>query len=169
MISVRVKTGFTLLELLIVIVIIAIGTTAIIPQIGQRIPGCQTIENSKNILVAMRLARQFARTSGEITIFVLDTNEMSFAVKTKSSLSDSRAKKSNFLVRRQLLGKNTKIVQLAGFTPIGGEQGLIFWPDGSTNTADIILTTEKKSNFGKWHLHVDSDGSTSLSEVFQNG
>ncbi len=160
--------GFTLVELLLVLVLIAISMAAITPRIGESISGWQVRESSKNILAVIRLARQMAITMQEVMVFALDTDNTSFAVKSVSHSPVSVDISNNLLVPRQFLGEGVKIVQLEGFDQLGNERVIVFWPDGSANKAHFTLAAEKNSGNSEWHILVENDGSVVLREVLKN-
>lgn len=160
--------GFTLVELLLVLVLIAISMAAIIPRIGESISGWQVRENSKNMLAVIRLARQMAITMQEVMVFVLDSDSTSFAVKSVSHSPGSSDISNDFLVPRQFLGEGVKIVQLEGFDQLGSERVIVFWPDGRAKKAHFTLATEKDSGKAEWHIFVENDGSVVLHEVLEN-
>lgn len=160
--------GFTLVELLLVLVLIAISMATIMPRFSGSIPGWQVRESSQNMLATIRLAQQFALTRQEIVAFVLDADSGSFAIRCISDSVDLGSKSNDFLVPRQFLGKDVKIVKLAGFKQIGNKKGLVFWPDGRTEAASVTLTGSKDSKTAEWHILVENDGSTVLQELFRN-
>jgi len=160
--------GFTLVELLLVLVLIAISMAAITPRIGESISGWQVRESSKNILAVIRLARRIAITLQEVVVFALDSDSTSFAVKSVSHYPDSSEISNDFLVPRQFLGEGVKIVQLEGFDEIGSERVIVFWPDGGAKKAHFTLAAEKDSRMAEWHIFVGNDGSVALREVLKN-
>lgn len=164
----KVVEAFTLVELLLVLVLIAISMATIMPRLGRSIPGWQVRESSKSMLATIRLARLLALTRQDVVVFVVDANDASFAVRRVGSLTDSHDIGNDFLVSRQFLGENLEIVQLEGFDQIGNEKGLAFWPDGKTKTAQVTLATKPDSEIAEWHIVVRSDGSAVLQEVLGN-
>lgn len=158
--------GFTLIELLLVLVLMAISVATIVPRIGESVYGWQVREISKNMLATIKLAQQLALTRQEIIFFALDTDSTSFTIKKASHTASSRGTSNESLVPRQFLGKGVKIVQLEGFQEIDNEKILVFWPDGRTEKAHVILTAEKDSKTTQWHIFVENDGSAVLQEVF---
>lgn len=160
--------GFTLVELLLVLVLIAVSMAAITPRIGESISGWQVKESSKNMLAAIRLARQMAITSQQVMVFALDSDSTSFTVKSVIHSPGSSEISNDFLVPRQFLGEGVKIVQLEGFDQLGGERVIVFWPDGRAKKTHFTLTAEKDGQIAKWHIFVESEGSVVLQEVLKN-
>ncbi len=160
--------GFTLVELLLVLVLIAISMAAITPRIGESISGWQVRESSKNILAVIRLARQRAITMQEVIVFALDSDGTGFTVKSVGQSSGSSDISNDLLVPRQFLGEGVKIVQLEGFDWLGTERVIVFWPDGRAKKAHFALATEKDSGKAEWHIFVENDGSVVLREVLKN-
>ena len=160
--------GFTLVELLLVLVLIAISMAAITPRIGESISGWQVRESSKNMLAVIRLARQMAITMQEVMVFALDSDSTSFAVKSVRHSPGSSDISNDFLVPRQFLGEGVKIVQLEGFDQLGSERVIVFWPDGRAKKAHFTLAAEKDSGKAEWHIFVENDGSVVLREVLKN-
>jgi prepilin-type N-terminal cleavage/methylation domain-containing protein len=160
--------GFTLVELLLVLVLIAISMAAITPRIGDSISGWQVRESSKNILAVIRLARQMALTLQEVMVFALDSDSTSFSVKSVGHYPDSSEISNDFLVPRQFLGEGVKIVQTEGFEQLGSKRIIVFWPDGSAKKAHFTLAAEKDGRMAEWHIFVENDGSVVLREVLKN-
>ena len=160
--------AFTFIELLLVLILIAISIATITPRLGESACGWQVRESSKNMLAAIRLTQQLAITRQEIITFVLDTESASFSVKSLSQYADSEGRRNDSLIPRQFLGKDVKITQLEGFKQIGSKKGLVFWPDGTTKKAHLILTAERDGEMMEWHISVENDGSAVLQEVFKN-
>jgi prepilin-type N-terminal cleavage/methylation domain-containing protein len=157
--------GFTLIELLLVLVLIAITVATIVPRIGNSVSGWHVREISKNMLATIRIARQLALTSQEVIFFTLNNDSTSFTIKKSSRTVDLYGTSDESLVPRQFLGKGATIVRLEGFQNIGNEKRLVFWPDGRTEKAHVILTAEKDSKTIQWHIFVENDGSAILREV----
>jgi prepilin-type N-terminal cleavage/methylation domain-containing protein len=157
--------GFTLIELLLVLVLMAISVATIVPRIGDSVSGWQIREISKNMLATIKLSRQLALTRQEVIFFVLDTDSTSFTIKKAGHTFDLYGKTDESLVPRQFLGNGATIVRLEGFQHIGNEKSLVFWPDGRTEKAHVILTSEKDSKAAQWHICIDNDGSAVLQEV----
>jgi type II secretion system protein H len=160
-------SGFTLVELLLVLVLIAITMAAIAPQLRGSIAAWQLRESSKNMLTAIRLARQFALTTQEITVFALDANNASFTVKRIDSSVDSDSPSNDLLVQRQFLDQSVKIVNVEGFEQIGREKSLVFWTDGRAKNAHLTLAADKNAGTTEWHISVKDDGSVSIEEVLR--
>jgi prepilin-type N-terminal cleavage/methylation domain-containing protein len=164
----KLTCAFTLIELLLVLVIIAIAMATITPRLGDSMSGWQVRENTKNMLSTIKLARQLALTRQEIIVFVLDNKNKSYTVRSLSKPESSEGTSNGNLVPKQFLGEDVKIVQLEGFKQLGNEKNLIFWPDGRTETAHIISTTKKNNKATEWHIYVENDGSAVLQEVSKN-
>lgn len=160
--------GFTLVELLLVLVLIAISMAAITPRIGESISGWQVRESSKNMLTVIRLARQMAITMQEVMVFALDTDSTGFSVKSVSHYPPSSDISNDFLVPRQFLGEGVKIVQFEGFDKLGSERVIVFWPDGRAKKTHFTLAAEKDGGKTEWHIFVENDGSVVLREVLKN-
>ncbi|MBW7989243.1 MAG: prepilin-type N-terminal cleavage/methylation domain-containing protein [Planctomycetes bacterium] len=157
--------GFTLVELLLVLVLMAISVATIVPRIGDSVSGWQVREISKNMLATIKLSRQLALTRQEVIFFALDTDSTSFTIKKAGRTVDLYGTAEESLVPRQFLGKGATIVRLEGFQDIGNEKSLVFWPDGRTEKAHVILTSEKDSKTAQWHIFIENDGSAVLREV----
>lgn len=160
--------GFTLVELLLVLALIAISIAAITPRLGESISGWQVRESSKNMLAAIRLARQLAITRQDVMVFALDADSASFTIRSVSHSPSSGSISNDFFVPRQFFGKGVKIVQLEGFDQVGSEKVIVFWPDGMAKKAHVTLAAETDSGMAEWHIFVENDGSVVLQEVFKN-
>lgn len=158
--------GFTLVELMLVIVLMTIGTVAIVPGLGRSIPGWEAKEESMNMLSTIRMARQFALTGQRATGFILNANNTGYAVKALADSGDLHSKDNDFLIVRKFSGKSVKITQLEGFERIGNKEVLVFWPDGRGGDAHIKLTADADSGLAGWDIYIKADGSVNLEEVF---
>jgi prepilin-type N-terminal cleavage/methylation domain-containing protein len=160
----KLRYGFNLIELLLVLVLIAITVATIIPRIGNSASGWQIREISKNMIAMIRIARQLALTQQEVMVFSLNTDSASFTIKKADQIVDMYDKANESLVPRQFLGKGATIVRLDGFHDAGNEKKLVFWPDGRTSKAHVILTSDNDSETTHWHIFIEDDGSTVLRE-----
>ena len=161
-------SGFTLIELFLVVIIIGISIATIMPQLSGSAHGWQGRGTSKNMLAAIRLTQQLAVTRQEIMAFVLDTKSDSFFIKSLNQYRNPGDKSDDFPIPKQFLNKDVKITQLEGFRQIGNDKGLVFWPDGTTQKAHLTLTAERSGEVTEWHISVEDDGSAALQEVFKN-
>jgi len=157
--------AFTLIELLLVLVLVAISIATITPRLSESVSGWQAKECYKNMLAAIQLARQLALVRQEITVFALDVDRGSFTVESASQSAGSHGTGNDFWVPRQFIGKDVKIVQLEGFTQFGSEKDLVFWPDGSTERAHITLANKKDSKAIQWHIFVEDNGAATGRQV----
>ncbi len=161
----KLMCGFTLIELLLVLVLIAITVATIIPRIGNSVSGWQVREISKNILATIKIARQFALTRQDVILFTLNNDSTSFTIKKAGRTVDLYGMADESLVPRQFLGKGAIIIRLEGFRDINNEKSLVFWPDGRTEKAQVILAAEKDGKTVQWHIFIEKDGSAVLREV----
>jgi len=120
--------GFTLLELLVVLAIIALILAVTPPLITAAIPGAELKASARQVAAGLRLAREEAIRTGRDVAFTLDLETHSFEV-------DGR-------FRRGKLPKGLDLKLEAAETEMLDEhRGAVrFFPDGSSTGGRIILT-----------------------------
>jgi general secretion pathway protein H len=120
--------GFTLLELLVVLAIIALLLAITPPLITAAIPGAELKASARRVAAGLRLAREEAIRTGHDVAFTLDLETRSFEV-------DGR-------FRRGKLPKGLDLKLEAAETEMLDEQrgAVRFFPDGSSTGGRVILS-----------------------------
>ena len=119
--------GFTLVELLVVLGIIALLLTLASPMISRGLPGAALKTAASDIAQGLRRTQSAAITGNAEAVFSLDTEARSF--------SAGRA------ARRQALPEEISLRLIVGEQEIEGSAGGIrFFPDGSSTGGRVSLT-----------------------------
>lgn len=123
----RSSRGFTLLELLVVLTIAAAATAFAVPNLGRAIEAMQFRSATREILSALRYARNRAVTHGRPTQFHLDVERRYYEVEGKDG-------------RHPLPGGIDLGMVTAESLLTSGESGVIrFFPDGSSTGGRVSL------------------------------
>ncbi len=157
--------GFTLLELLLVLVLIAISAATIIPRLGTGTLGRQLEEVAKNVRAMIGLARDLAATNQSVTALMIDTNSNCLEIADIGSDFNSQSKNAQMMIRRQYIDDKIEIKVLEGSQQISDKKALIFRPDGRTQGGTIVLEENGEDTGAKWEILIECDGSTVLREI----
>jgi len=123
----REEGGFTLLELLVVMVLMALVMGVVAPRIANILPGAQFKQTAREMTVTLRQARQEAMTRGRDAIVSFDLDARSYG----PSPGGARRNWGERLVLE---------VQVPESQMRAGEQpSIVFYPDGSSSGARIEL------------------------------
>lgn len=158
------RRAFTLLELLLVLALVAISMAAVVPHLNGTLNQWQLREGVRNLETTLRLASQWARVKQEAVAFALDVQSRTFALR---SLQDGPSANRTFpAVGRQSLGRGVEITRLEGLIDVGQEKVLVFWPDGTSEAATIVLTSGRTDSGQKtlWQIALDGRGTIRCQE-----
>lgn len=130
--------GFTLLELLVVLAILAFAALIALPRMGGGLPGAELDAGARQIAAALNEARALAVARNKTIRFALDGNQRRFTV------GDSR---------EASLPEKLGITLITGAIDVTGQaSGAIrFFPDGSSTGGRIELS----GRAGKRSVEVD--------------
>jgi len=123
----RASTGFSLIELLVVLLILGITAAVVAPRLGNN-AGMEARNEARALLATLRLARSMAIASQHTVVVTIDVAQRNYR------LNDSKP------IR---LTEDSQIKFIAAPAGIVDEQigELRFYPDGSTSGANIRLQT----------------------------
>ncbi len=124
--------GFTILELLVVLVIAAIMVAVTPPLISSAIPGVELKSAARKVAAALRMARSQAISSRLETTFSIDVEERLFSV------SGSK--------RTHSLPDDIKISLLTVESETSGEDAgaIRFFPQGGATGGRVTLSQDKR-------------------------
>jgi general secretion pathway protein H len=126
----RRSSGFTLLELVVVLAIAALLLAVTPPLITAALPGVELKASARRVASGLRLAREEAIRSGRDTAFTLDVEERRYKVGDRfrdGRLPDGLTLKLE-AAQKEMLNEHTGAVR--------------FFPDGSSTGGRIILAYE---------------------------
>ncbi len=129
----RRTAGFTLLELLVVLVLMALMTGLAIPLISAGTPGAQIKAASRELLVGLRQAREQAIVSRQPAAMSVNVDERRFQI-----TGQTRA--------FQLPGKLQIGLFVADAEDNGKLGSFIFYPDGSSTGGRITVSLDGQTN-----------------------
>lgn len=128
---IRWTAGFTLLEMLVVLTILALVAAVAVPRFAAPPDGLRLEATSRTIVGALRLTRAASVARGTETVFVVDVEQRTFqspATPLQRFPSDIAAK--------------LKIADPERLSPSAG--GFRFFPDGSSTGGDLVLSLRGK-------------------------
>ncbi len=143
------QRGFTLLELMVVLVIAAIMMTVVPPMISSALPGAQLKSAARQLAAGLRSARNQALVSRQETSLVVDLEKHRFRVS---------GRKHDYPIPESL-----KIDLLTVESELLGEKrgGIRFFPQGGSTGGRITLSNGKRA------LGVDVDWLTGKVRILQ--
>lgn len=142
--------GFTLLELLIVLVIFTLLVALIPPMFSGAVPGARLKGAARDLAIALRYARSQAITRNK---------EMAVQLNLKTSEYTIGKDRTQTMPK----GIEMKVAQAAGSSSADETRRLVyFYPDGSSSGTRITLSGETRA----YHLYIDwLTGRTDISEA----
>jgi len=144
--EVRSSRGFTLLELLVVLVLMALITGLAVPLIAAGTPGAQLKASARDLLAGLRQAHDRAILTHEDTALSIDVQTRTFRLS-----GDPRV---------HTLAPKAQIGLFVADTEQGGEVGIFrFYPDGSSTGGRITLAQDGQT------YQIDVDWLTGLARL----
>ncbi|MBV2090211.1 MAG: GspH/FimT family pseudopilin [Candidatus Thiodiazotropha sp. (ex Ctena orbiculata)] len=132
--SSRKPAGFTLLELLIVLVIAAALVALVPPAINRVLPGVKLKGASQEMASAIRFLRGWSVSQGEQGLFLLDLEEKHYTITPREKVYE--------------IPQSAELKMVAASDEGDGEQqgGIRFFPDGSSSGGRITLSGGGRSH-----------------------
>lgn len=129
----RSTSGFTLLELLVVLVLMALMTGLAIPLISAGTPGAQIKAASRELMAGLRETREQAIVSRQPVALSINVDDRRFQIAGQPSAF-------------QLPGKLQIGLFVADVDDNGKVGSFIFYPDGSSTGGGVTLTLDGQTN-----------------------
>lgn len=145
----RSDSGFSLLELLIVLVILGFMAVLIPPRLSGVMISTQAKASARDIVSALRQTRSAAISTGQEQVFSLDLSKKSFTIKNNTT--------KNLPDKMQISLYTARTEQLSEL-----EGAIRFFPDGSSTGGRIRLT------MGNQQLYVDVNWLTGKVALLDN-
>lgn len=120
--------GFTLIEVVVALTIAALLTAATVPAIGRALDRARTNSSARELVAALKKARNEARTSGIDAVFTLDVTTHVYRV---ANGRDSALSISEGTALTLLTAESERLTPTAG--------SIRFFPDGSSTGGSITL------------------------------
>lgn len=134
--SLRVR-GFTLIELMAVIVLLAIALTAVTFSFSKSLQSAKIRGASRDLVAALRYTRGQAIVKGKPAVLLLDLDENSYSAPGKGSVK---------LPKGMNLRLTTAETEVVG----GNTGGIRFFPDGSSTGGHISVFQGQR----EWRVNV---------------
>lgn len=129
----RSNAGFTLLELLVVLVLMALMTGLAIPLISAGTPGAQIKAATRELLVGLRQAREQAIVTRQPATLTINVDDRRFQIS-----GNKRA--------FQLPGKLQIGLFVAAVEDNGKLGSFVFYPDGSSTGGRVAVSLDGQTN-----------------------
>jgi general secretion pathway protein H len=140
--GVRSQRGFSLLEMMVVLVIIAIGMTLAVPMIEGGFDSREVRRAARQIASTMHHCRGEALARGEVQELVINPNQNSIATTDWG--------------RWAVLTERAVIEKVEGGNPTGdGAVQILFFPNGSSSGADIVIASRKDRTRNRLRITMD--------------
>jgi prepilin-type N-terminal cleavage/methylation domain-containing protein len=152
--------AFTLLELLLVLVLIAISVAAIVPRFHATLGAWQLRETAWNLQAALRWGSQWAYARQEPVTFVLNVQRGVFSLTL--SPDEPSADRALLPMGWQPLGQGVSVARAEGLKDVGQEKVLVFRSDGTSEPAVIVLTNGGAGS--TWQIDLDGRGTVHCQE-----
>ncbi len=130
------RKGITLIELIVVVAIIAIGATLIAPNIGAWVPGYRLKSATREVVSAMRVAQMKAVSSNVWYRLNFDPANGKYSLETSPDLGNTWTKEGDDF------GLPTGI-NISGTTFTGNKA--IFYPDSTATNGTVNVVNTKGS------------------------
>jgi len=131
--SARASTGFTLLELMLVLVIAALAVGLVPPLLSAAMPGLQLKSTAREMAAALRYARDQAAARQSEAVVLLDLEEHHYTVSGRNK---------TFAIPDGLeVELDTVASELTG----DRSGGIRFYPDGSSTGGRVTLSRGERS------------------------
>jgi type II secretion system protein H len=149
--------GFTLIELIIVMALLATMLALALPKLNGFMTGRDLTEETRRLLALTRLARQEAVSRGQRMELWFDTKQGRYGLRSETTYGQDEVKPLEYKLADKLgiqvsdddvaaTDKKTKTKTAAA--GIQGETSILFWPDGSIDEDSptrIVLTENGKA------------------------
>ena len=125
------ETGFTLIEMLVVLAILTVTATFAVPLLSSGSEGVRLEMASSELAAALRVTRSAAITGNTQTTLMVDVDRRKFG----SSVVPERSFAPNI---------EAKLTFASGVRSAASDGGFRFFPDGSSSGGDVTLSLQGK-------------------------
>jgi general secretion pathway protein H len=125
------EAGFTLIEMLVVLTILALTTTMIVPLVSGGSEGSRLQMAASDLASAFRLTRSAAITRNRVMSLTIDVDTRTFS----SAVVSQRSFAPDI---------DAKLTYAAGLGSGSSNGGFRFFPDGSSTGGDVTLSLRGK-------------------------
>lgn len=148
------RRGFTLIELVLVLLVLAVMTATVVPSIGKSIETSELKKDSATLLSLLRQARVLAAVQGTRTRVVVETGRARL-----ERLEDPEADLGTYVAADGPLGRPVALEEPVRVTLTNRETGevmneVVFYPDGTADPVDIELRHDRLDQV--WRISVSA-------------
>jgi prepilin-type N-terminal cleavage/methylation domain-containing protein len=135
--------GFTLLELMIVLVIIAAMVTVAVPYASRSNKSLKMKQESLSMAEAIKYAADLAMDTKKPTRIVINLKTNTYLLEIAAGINNQSFKPiEGFGGNIRYLGQSVHIIDMTGFSIEGKEHGLVFEPTRPWPNATISLSSD---------------------------
>jgi general secretion pathway protein H len=142
--------GFTLLELLIVLVIIGIGAAFIAPTVARSLTNLKLKTATKQLAAVLRYARSKAVSSKNTTQVIIDIDNARYSAEISQDKSSTENTGTSAAFPSSVRFKQVKLGEEIHES---GLVQLLFYPKGNTSGGEIILENDR---YRQYRITIDN-------------
>ena len=159
-------TGFTLVELLLVVALMGVVVATLAPQLGSSLRHWQLRHAAGQVANMIRASRLRTRQEQVPMRFVLDLKTKSYwSDRLRASPPTEPSPLSDPLLARQQLPVELEFADLKGFATEGQEHYLVFTPLGRSWASSVVVRATKSRSSQALQIEIDKDGTVKISTI----
>lgn len=143
-ISASKNKGFTLLELIVVLLIISLTSALAVPQLTGVLSGANSKTAAKNIAASLRYARSRAVSEKIICLAVFDTDKNSLRLLSASKAKLSSEEKHSDKAKVYVLPEGVTLKSGTEDEKDKEEFRIAFYPSGASSGGELIVADERE-------------------------
>ncbi len=149
------KKGFSLIELLVVLVIISVFSAFVVPKVAGTLSNVALKTASKRVAASLRYARSRAITESVPYVALLDLNQNRMTIKSDINSTDKEdetapLKPGENRIKRYTLPGDVKFKDARAFDGSESDSrffAVVFMPSGCSSGGTVLLENNRKHEF----------------------
>ncbi len=132
--------GFTLIELILVLLIIGLGTAFIVPTVANSLVNLKLKAATRRLSTVLRYARSRAISSKETMYVVIDIDNASYATQVPNPEASAEELPGSIAFPKNIRFKEVRVGEEV---QTSGKIQLLFYPKGNTSGGEIVLENNR--------------------------